>query len=483
MGIYHQLVSKWHDQQRLALCSTEQTYTYSQLQTRVQKCIHWLYSNDISAGDVVCIQFPKEPIMLEMILACFAIGAPVLPLNHKYTPHELTYYIKDCQAKLSCLPESTNHITLNTKRVSTSKLQAQIEQISPVELPPPPKPNALAILLYTSGTTGAPKGAMISHENVMAVVASLHQQWQWTPADKLLHALPLFHVHGLFVAQLVALYANAQSHWMTRFEPQQALDIIEQQKITVFMGVPTFYHRFLQHQPDKPPNLSSMRLFTSGSAPLPTTVHQQFLQQFGHTILERYGMTEVGIVLSNPYAGVHRPGTVGFPVSGAQFKIVDPHTTAPVAPQAVGELWIKGPSVIKGYLNKPQQTKETIIDGWLRSGDLAQLDAKGYYHIVGRHKDLIISGGMNIYPREIESLFLEHPAISDVAVVGIPDPDWGEKVVAAVIVNQQTEPQQLQTYIRQYVSGYKTPKEIRIVNDFPRNALGKIQKAKIRNNW
>ena len=483
MGIYQHLSSNWTDQQRLAICSPQISYDYAQLHIRVRKCIHWLQSNHISAGDVVCIQFPKEPIMLEMILACFAIGAPVLPLNDKYTHREVDYYIKDCAAKLSCLPATSKYQNPNTKVISTSLLQEQIAQIPPATMPPSPAPDDLAILLYTSGTTGQPKGAMISHANVMAVVASLHEKWHWTPNDKLLHALPLFHVHGLFVAQLVALYANAESHWMTRFDPQRAFDIIEQRQITVFMGVPTFYHRFLQQQTTTKPNLTSMRLFTSGSAPLPRTVHQQFQQKYAHTILERYGMTEVGIVLSNPYDGPRRPGTVGFPVSGANFKIVDPHTTLAVKPQEIGELWIKGPSVIKGYLNKPQQTQETIIDGWLRSGDLAKLDSTGYYNIVGRHKDLIISGGMNIYPREIEAIFLEHPAISDVAVVGIADPEWGERVVAAVIVNQPIDVDELRGHLRQQVSGYKSPKEIRIVSEFPRNALGKIQKAKIRNNW
>ena len=251
------------------------------------------------------------------------------------------------------------------------------------------------------------------------------------------------------------------------------------------MGVPTFYHRLLSLPEAITADLSSMRLLTSGSAPLPAQAHAAFQQRFGQRILERYGMTEAGIVLSNPYDGERRPGTVGFPLPGMSIRLVDPESGVAVADGAVGEIQIRGPGVISRYLNLPEQTAAAFTDGWLRSGDLARRDSEGYIHIVGRAKDMIISGGLNIYPIEVEKVLLEHPDVAAVAVVGLPDPEWGERVVAAVIAvpGSTLDPALLIAHARQRLAPYKCPRQVRMVEDFPRNAMGKVQKARLRTTW
>ena len=312
----------------------------------------------------------------------------------------------------------------------------------------------MALLLYTSGTTGKPKGAMISHGNLIASIQALHEAWQWTPEDKLLHLLPLFHVHGLVVAQFGALYANACTIWMPqKWKPEEVVRAWQVHDISICMMVPTIVHRLLSVE--SVPLLPSLRLVTSGSAPLPVHAHQQFQSLFGRHIVERYGMTEVGIVLSNPYPEGQRAGTVGFPLGDMQFKIVD-ETGSQLPVGEVGELLISGPAVISGYWEQPEATARTIVDGWLHSGDLASLDEDGYYSIVGRSKDLIISGGFNVYPSEVERVLLEIDGVQQIAVVGLPSDEWGEVVVAVVIGNVDWS--SLQEASQAKLAPYKRPK-------------------------
>ena len=338
--------------------------------------------------------------------------------------------------------------------------------------------DALAMLLYTSGTTGIPKGAMISHGNIFATVEGLYRSWNFSDSDRLLHLLPLFHVHGLFVAQFVAMYACCTSIWMRSFHRETCLSVLATEKITVMMAVPTIYFRIVDQE--KKHSFPSLRLCTSGSAPLPVPIHERFERMFGMSIVERYGMTEVGIVLSNPYDGRRKVGTIGLPVSGARLQVTNPDTRKPCVVGEIGELWISGPSVIPGYLRRLEQTSSTFVGSWLGSGDRAVQDEDGYIRIAGRCKDLVISGGLNIYPLEVEAVFLGHPLVEQAAGVGIPDLEWGERFVMQVMAKKGLSEEDLKQFAQEKLASYKRPKSYFFVDSFPRNAMGKVQKSKIR---
>ena len=428
MSVYLKMVERW-DVSRIAFESIDRDQqSYAELHQQVLNAVAWLRSQGLTEGDVLCLQLPKSPRLLQLLLASLAMGVVILPLNDRYTASEVSYYIHDVRATLSIVmldPEEWDGRVL-----LTDDLPNEFPFAGAVELSAIPE-DALALLLYTSGTTGRPKGAMISHGNVMASMQALHEAWQWTSDDRLLHLLPLFHVHGLVVAQFGALYANACTIWMPpKWSPDEVVATWARHQISICMMVPTIVHRLLSVE--KVPLLPSLRLVTSGSAPLSIHAHEKFQSIFGRHIVERYGMTEVGIVLSNPYPSGQRAGTVGFPLGQMQFKIVDPNGNECERGE-VGELLISGSSVISGYWEQPDATERTIVNGWLYSGDLASRDSDGYYSIVGRSKDLIISGGFNVYPTEIERVLLDLDSIEQVAVVGLPDDEWGEVVVAVVI--------------------------------------------------
>jgi malonyl-CoA/methylmalonyl-CoA synthetase len=436
--------------------------------------VAWLRSYGVERGDIICVQLPKSRRLLDVLLAGLAMGVPVVPLNDRYTAAEVSYYVKDVRAKLSIVlvkPIDWDGMVL---------LANDVPEVFPtskgVILPSDISEDTLALLLYTSGTTGRPKGAMISHGNLLASIQSLYDAWQWTNEDRLLHLLPLFHVHGLVVAQLGALYANACTIWMpTKWTPKDVVNIWHVQQISICMMVPTIVHRLLSVE--EIPTLPHLRLVTSGSAPLSVVAHQDFQAKYGRHIVERYGMTEVGIVLSNPYEENQRAGTVGFPLGDMQFRIVNAEGRE-CGIDEVGELLIAGPSVISEYWEQPEATQRTIVNGWLYSGDLATLDAAGYYSIVGRSKDLIISGGFNVYPKEVEKVLLTCEGVHDVAVVGLPSEEWGEVVVAVIIgdIDWMT----LKGKIESTLASYKQPKHMLLVEEFPRNAMGKVQKSKLR---
>lgn len=473
MGFYEELYNRWQDTSHIAIEHEDVLLSYEELDRRVRRICAFLLDIGVEKGDVIATQLPKSTLLLEVILAGMAMGCPVLPLNDAYTPTEAHFYLEDAQARVfvgSYTPDIPNLITITT--------HSDLYQQEPMHSLPHVDPDELAILLYTSGTTGIPKGAMISHTNILATVEGLCSAWCCTSTDRLLHMLPLFHVHGLFVAQFVALYAQCTSIWMSSFERDSCLSLLHTKDITIMMAVPTIYFRLLSTEETH--HYPKLRLCTSGSAPLPVPIHERFQKQFGITIVERYGMTEVGIVLSNPYHGEKKIGTVGLPVSRASFRIVNMGTLEDCAVGDVGELWISGPSVISGYLRRPEQTAQTIVGTWLRSGDLAQMDADGYIKIAGRAKDLVISGGYNIYPLEIEALFLEHPLVEQAAGVGIPDEEWGERFVMLIIPKEGLDIDDLKRIAREKLASYKRPKEFIVVHSFPRNAMGKVQKAIIR---
>jgi len=472
-SLYATLDARWDRPDHIAVRTDDVAITYAALRRRVRRALGLLRQRGLSAGDVLALQTHRSLAFLELHLAALAGGIVTLPLNPAYTPREVAFYLGDAKPKLAVLlaPPEADVPFLPADGVR-ALLDAAPES-EPLWSLPERHP---AVICYTSGTTGRPKGAVIQHRNILGTVEALHGAWRWSRDDVLLHALPLFHIHGLFVAQHGALYAGATSVWVQRFDADDALARIQAQGATVFMGVPTFYSRFLQ-QPGQA--LPGMRLFTSGSAPLPARVHSAFEEKFGHRILERYGMTEVGIVLSNPYDQPRRPGTVGFPLPGVQVRICD-DSGAELPDGEVGEVRISGPGVIEEYLGLPGKTAEAIVDGWMRSGDLAYRDEGGYIHISGRAKDMIISGGLNVYPVEVESVLLEHPAVAQAAVVGVPDDDLGERVVAVVIAAEPVAAAALVAHCRSALAGYKRPKEVVFVDAFPRNAMGKVQKATLR---
>ena len=469
MSVVHHLISGW-DPDNLAFPDQ----TYQEFQVELLQYVSWLRKKGLKKGDRICLQMEKSHELLSLILASMLLGCPVLPLNEKYTATEVLFYLQDIEPTLSILRVSPKEWP---GEILSPSVCAEIQNHQPSVLPRPSDPDELALFLYTSGTTGKPKGAMISHGNILACLSGLHRAWHWKSSDILLHLLPLFHVHGLVVAQLGALYAGAKTVSLSRFDAEKAAGLLVAEHITVCMAVPTIHYRFLQLE--QVPKLPRLRLMTSGSAPLPVSVHEQIRQKFGVTIIERYGMTEVGIVLSNPYPedGEPRAGTVGFPVGQTQFRIVNSEgEEVPIG--SIGELLIKGPSVIQGYWRREEQTKQTIVDGWLASGDLARLDEQGYYSIVGRAKDLIISGGFNVYPKEIEALLLEIDLVQEAAVIGLPDEEWGEKVVAVLIGSGEHEA--ILEYCKAHLAPYKCPKEVVFLDEFPRNAMGKIQKSRLR---
>ena len=482
MSFYLHMYHNWKEDSGIAIDYEGELLSYIDLHRNVLRIVSIFEQQGLNKGDVVAVQLPKSILLLEIILASLAYGTPILPLNDAYTPTEAQYYLDDAQARLFVTTKEhaqslSSGMVMLAEDIQEKKRQAQIDTVSLEEI----HDESLAVLLYTSGTTGQPKGAMITHKNIRATVEGLAHAWHFSAQDRLLHMLPLFHVHGLFVAQFVALWTQSTSIWLRKFCKKSCLTHLKTKSVTVMMAVPTLYFRLLTG--DDSHHFPHLRLCTSGSAPLPVSLQEDFKRRYGVRILERYGMTEAGIVLSNPYEGTRKAGTVGFHVSGAQLRIVDAQGED-CSINSIGELWISGPSVIKGYLRKPEQTAKSFVGSWLRSGDLASIDQEGYISIAGRAKDLVISGGFNIYPLEIEATFLGHPHVLRAAGVGIPDQEWGERFVMAIIPTEDCDTKELEELLRirakEQLAAYKRPKEYVFMKSFPCNAMGKIQKSKIR---
>ena len=473
------LEARWTRTDHPAVIFGDEVVTYGALSARLARARGWLEARGVGCGDGIALQMPRGLAFLELHLAALSIGAWTLPLNPSYTRREVSFALTDASPSIAVLPEGSEP-EADVRVVSATDVRAELDAATPA--PPIEVPGStLACLCYTSGTTGIPKGARISHDNLAFTVRALHEAWRWGPDDVLVHTLPLFHIHGLFVAQHGALHAEATAVWLPRFDATDVFQAIEKHRATLYMGVPTHHARFLALPSDIRPDLSSMRLFTSGSAPLPARDHAAFRERFGHTILERYGMTEVGIVLSNPIDGPRVPGTVGFPLRGVEVQVTDRETLQPVPDGEIGELWIRGPGVISGYHDRPEATSAALDGGWMRSGDLARRDpSDGRLSIVGRARDMIISGGLNVYPAEVEAVLREHPDVAEAAVFGLPDPDLGEQVVAAVVARAPVTTTALAAHCRKSLAGYKRPRKIRLTDRLPRNAMGKVQKHTLR---
>ena len=441
-------------------------------------------------GDRVAVQAAKSPRALALYAACVSIGAVYLPLNPAYTPAEVAYFIGNATPRLFFCDPSAQAVLAPI----ATRHQARLETLAAdgaISLPlasgdgfaPSPCAGAdLAAILYTSGTTGRSKGAMLSHHNLLSNAQVLAQMWQFTDGDVLLHALPIFHTHGLFVATNTVLVARASMIFLPGFDLGAVLAALPQS--TVMMGVPTFYTRLLDSAQITRQSTQHMRLFVSGSAPLRAETHSAFLARTGHAILERYGMTETNMNTSNPYAGARRAGTVGMPLPSVELRITEGGAELPQG--AVGMIEVRGPNVFSGYWQMPEKTAEDLsADGWFRTGDLGMIDDQGYVQIVGRAKDLIISGGFNVYPKEVELLLDAAHGVQESAVIGLPHPDFGEAVFAVLTPQQGAvlDTGAVLASLQGQLARYKQPKAAVVLPDLPRNAMGKVQKAQLRKDY
>ena len=428
---------------QLALETSDATaLTYSALIERSGRAANALVALGVQPGDRVAVQVDKSTDMIVLTLACLRAGAALLPLNTAYTLAELEYFLGDAEPALTiCRPNRCRPFGRSPRNSAFPPSRASARpatEPSLKESPPrrrnsttvPRAANDLAAILYTSGTTGRSKGAMLTHGNLSSNALTLVECWRFTPADRLIHALPVFHTHGLFVAVNVALLSGATMIFMNRFDPDAVIAAMP--RATSLMGVPTFYTRLLDHPGLTREACANMRLFVSGSAPLLAETHAAWRERTGFAILERYGMTETNMIASNPYDGERRAGTVGFPLPGVSVRISD--GGAPVPDGEIGVIEVKGPNVFRGYWRMPDKTaQEFRPDGFFITGDLGRVDSDGYIHIVGRAKDLVISGGFNVYPKEVEDEIDAIDGVMESAVIGVPHPDFGEGVTAVVV--------------------------------------------------
>jgi malonyl-CoA/methylmalonyl-CoA synthetase len=469
-----------------------ETFTFEDVSRKSAQMANLLRNLDAKPGDRVAVQVGKSVEAVLLYLACLRAGLVYLPLNTAYKAAEIEYFIEDASpAIVVCDPATFGEVkaisdiagvlmvlTLDSDGQGslTEKASKCAEKFETLTR----DANDLAAILYTSGTTGRSKGAMLTHSNLASNAVSLHRAWHFEKGDVLLHALPIFHVHGLFVALHCALLNGSKIIFLTKFDTGTVIEHLP--KSTVFMGVPTFYVRLLADPRLTKDVCKNMRLFTAGSAPLLEETFTTFSVKTGHTILERYGMTEAGMITSNPYGGERKAGTVGFPLDN-EVRIADESGNI-VAEGDIGILEIKGPNVFKGYWQMPEKTKEEFTDdGFFITGDMTRKGEDGYYRIVGRSKDLIISGGYNVYPKEIESFIDEIPGVQESAVVGRPHPDFGEAVIAFVVPTAENEnliPTDVSNFIKEKLANFKVPKQVYIVDSLPRNTMGKVQKNALR---
>jgi len=483
------------DQLFLEHVLTGQKTTYGQFFGNAERLAAGLVASGVQPGDRIAVQAPKTQIMLELYVASVLCGAVFLPLNTGYTASEVRYFLSDAQPRLLvCDPRRKDDLhpvaddcgvaqILTIAADETGTLADVRDAHQPGFAPVPRGAGDLAAILYTSGTTGRSKGAMLSHGALASNSETLRDYWRFTDADVLIHALPIFHTHGLFVATNVTLMAGGSCLFLPGFDAESIVRVMP--RATALMGVPTFYTRLLE-TPGLAEAATGMRLFVSGSAPLLAETHDRWRAVTGHAILERYGMTETNMNTSNPYDGDRRAGTVGFPLPGIEVIVTDPQTGTPVPQGDVGILEVRGPNVFSGYWKMPEKTAEELRDtGFFITGDMGQIDADGYVQIVGRSKDLIISGGYNIYPKEIELLVDDLPGVVESAVIGVPHPDFGETVVAVVVPEAGAELTEdgVLTGVAEHLARFKQPRKVIFVGELPRNTMGKVQKAEMRKTY
>ena len=467
-------------------------YSWRDLERATAMLANLLESLKLPAGSRIAVQVEKSVEAMLLYLATLRAGYVFLPLNTAYQSAEIEYFIGNAEpavvvcskknfgwvSKIAFKAGTQNVFTLDDDR--TGSLLERAAHCSDQHTVAVKSADDLAAILYTSGTTGRSKGAMLTHGNMLSNALVLKDYWGWTPGDVLIHALPIFHVHGLFVALHGALINGSKMIWCARFDPKFVVSKLPE--ATVFMGVPTLYVRLL-NEPGLDKNaVRNMRLFVAGSAPLLIETFNEWQTRTGHTILERYGMSETAMLTSNPYVGERRGGTVGFALPGVKLRVQDDDGKA-LSVDEIGGIQVKGPNVFKGYWRMPEKTKEEFTaDGFFKTGDVGKIDSQGYITIVGRSKDLIISGGYNVYPAEIEGYINELPGVAESALVGVPHPDFGEVGVAVVIAKPGTvlEPAAIVAALKASLANFKIPKQCFVVAELPRNTMGKVQKNLLR---
>ena len=467
--------------------------TYEELEEQSSQYANGFSDLGLQPGDRVSVQVDKSPEVIFIYLACLRSNLIFHPLNTAYKESELSFFLDDAKPSVFiCQKEIYENISslglkkepqyvftlfpLEGESIQSIKRKGDHEIVDCSE-------EHTAALLYSSGTTGKPKGIMLTHGNIGFNALALKEAWNFTQEDCLLHALPIYHVHGLFVALGCVFLSGSRVLWMNAFDADEVLKILP--KCSVMMGVPTYYTRILSNPKLNTDTTANIRVFISGSAPLLEDTFNEFRSKTGHYILERYGMTETNIICSNPIAGKRKPGTVGLPLEGQSLRIVDDSLNN-LDKDEIGNIQVKGPNVFNGYWNLPDKTKEDFSsDNFFNTGDKGFIDQDGYLTIVGRSKDMIISGGLNVYPKEIESLIDDIEGVGESAVIGLKDDDLGEKVVAMVVRQDKSEitEEELITTLKQDIAGFKVPKQVIFIDELPRNAMGKVQKNVLRDNY
>ena len=495
-NLFSRLFDGLDDPARLAIETLDgQRISYGDLISRAGQVANVLVGSGVKPGDRVAAQTEKSVQGLVLYLATVRVGAVYLPLNTAYTLNELEYFITDAEPSLVvCDPSKAEGIGAIAAKVgakvltlgadgegsltdAVAKAGAEFETIARTD-------DDLAAILYTSGTTGRSKGAMLTHDNLASNALTLIDYWHFSKNDVLIHALPIYHTHGLFVATNVALFARASMIFLPKLDPELIIRLMA--RATVLMGVPTFYTRLLQSPALTHDATKHMRLFVSGSAPLLADTHREWSARTGHAVLERYGMTETNMNTSNPYDGERVPGAVGHALPGVSVRVTDPETARELSRETIGMIEVKGPNVFKGYWRMPEKTKaEFRDDGFFITGDLGKIDANGYVHILGRGKDLVISGGFNVYPKEIESEIDAMPGVIESAVIGVPHADFGEGVTAVVVCSKgaKVDEASVLNALEGRLAKFKMPKRVIVVDELPRNAMGKVQKNVLRDTY
>lgn len=495
-NLFSRLFDGLDDPKRLAIETQDGAQvSYGDLIARAGQMANVLVARGVKPGDRVAVQVEKSVANLVLYLATVRAGAVYLPLNTAYTLNELDYFIGDAEPSLVvCDPAKAEGLALIAAKVNAKvetlgadgkgSLTDAADKASGEFITVPRENDDLAAILYTSGTTGRSKGAMLSHDNLASNSLSLVGYWRFTDKDVLIHALPIYHTHGLFVATNVTLFARASMIFLPKLDPDLIIKLMA--RATVLMGVPTFYTRLLQNPALSRETTKHMRLFISGSAPLLAETHREWSARTGHAVLERYGMTETNMNTSNPYDGERVPGAVGFPLPGVSVRVTDPETGEELPREEIGMIEVKGPNVFRGYWRMPEKTKsEFRPDGFFITGDLGKIDGKGYVHILGRGKDLVISGGFNVYPKEIESEIDAMPGVIESAVIGVPHADFGEGVTAVLVCNKGADISEAAVLkaLEGRLAKFKMPKRVFVVDELPRNTMGKVQKNVLRDTY